>query len=223
MRHTQGLSPWCSNRVRSRVAADGAQLSGREADLDLGDEGLPYGWRKRGAISEVEFKSLLQVGRGFLHCSSLGGHLDLEAVGYIRVALASDDGRQRPGHGRGCHERRIPDLPAMGLVCGEAACRTTDVSQLAERAGRSPGRLAPVMVRSTGRAPSTGFRSSTPGRSCPSPSARVRFDLKRAADLGPIVRVRPPPFAPVVITVVVRHLVHHARSTKGRGVNPGKR
>jgi len=39
----------------------------------------------------------------------------------------------------------------------------------------------------------------SPGRLCPAPSARVRFDLKGLADCGAIVRACPPPSAPVVV------------------------
>lgn len=50
-------------------------------------------------------------------------------------------------------------------------------------------------------------RSSSPSRLCSAPSASVRLDLKGTAVWGPIVRVRPPPSGPVVVTVVVSHPV----------------
>ncbi len=64
-------------------------------------------------------------------------------------------------------------------------------------------------------APDIGAFSTS--RVCSEPSARVRFDLKGAADLRSVARVRPPPFAPVVVTAVVSPRAKRSRASQLRG------
>ncbi len=45
-----------------------------------------------------------------------------------------------------------------------------------------------------------GIGAFSTSRLCSEPSARVRFDLQRAANRLSVARLRPPPFPPVVVS-----------------------
>ncbi len=59
-------------------------------------------------------------------------------------------------------------------------------------------------------------RFLSPRRQCSGPSTSVRFDLKGPAELGPIVRLRPPPPVPVFVKNDHRGGEGKARGRSGR-------